>query len=92
MPRKKHIIEKKVFKMAAGACRICGEDNYALLDVHRIKEGAKGGRYTRENSVTLCCSCHRRVHAGTIKIDRYYLCTDGSMKLLVTIDGKEEFL
>lgn len=93
MPRKKHLIDKKVYKLAAGKCRICGETDYALLDNHRILEGSNGGRYTRDNTVVLCCACHRKVHDGQVVIDKYYPSTAGGNPLLrITRDGKEEFL
>jgi len=66
MARKKTLIDKKIYKQASGACKICGETDPAVLDVHRILEGHNGGRYTRDNCVTLCCKCHRRVHDGQI--------------------------
>tara|TARA_B100001057_G_C22544466_1_gene830957 strand:+ start:281 stop:556 length:276 start_codon:yes stop_codon:yes gene_type:complete len=91
MPRKRKIINKKQNKLAAGKCRICGEDDYALLDNHRIVEGAKGGKYTKYNVVVLCSNCHRRTHDGQIVIDRYYLSTAGTV-LRVFIDGEERFV
>ena len=91
MPRKRTIIDKKQNKLAAGKCRICGESDYALLDNHRIIEGAKGGKYIAQNVVVLCANCHRRTHDGQIIIDRYYLSTAG-MVLRVIIDGEERFV
>tara|TARA_B100001778_G_scaffold334984_1_gene350357 strand:+ start:28588 stop:28866 length:279 start_codon:yes stop_codon:yes gene_type:complete len=91
MPRKRKIIDKQSFKKSCGKCLICGEDNYDLLDVHRIVPGSEGGRYTKDNSVTLCSNCHRRVHAGEIDIHRYYNSTAGTV-LHVTLQGEEKFL
>lgn len=82
---------KKVLKKSEGKCRICGENNYALLDTHRITPGSEGGKYTYANSVVACSNCHRRVHAGQIIIDRYYLSTDGTYKLRIVEDGIEKF-
>lgn len=85
-------INKKVFKKTEGACRLCGENNYQLLDTHRIVHGEHGGKYTESNSVVFCSNCHRLVHAGNIKIDRYYLCSDGTHKLRIFRDGTELFI
>lgn len=92
MPRKKSLIDKKIYKLSKGECNICREKIYELLDVHRIKQGSEGGKYSKENSVVVCALCHRKIHAGIIKIDRYYLSTNGQQKLRVFIDDKEFFL
>jgi len=92
MPRKKQLIDKHVYKLAEGSCRICGETDPAVLDVHRIIPGAEGGRYTKENSTCLCCKCHRKVHDGQIVIDRYYLATNGRLVLHLFENGEEKFI
>lgn len=92
MPRKKHLIDKQIFKKSAGKCRICGETNYALLDVHRILEGSNGGKYEKSNSSVLCSNCHRKVHDGQIIIDRYYPTTGGLKLRIIREDGKEDFV
>lgn len=68
---------KQVFKHVERECRLCGESDYALLDVHRIVPGEQGGTYTIKNSVCLCCRCHRRVHAGQVVIEGKYSSTGG---------------
>lgn len=75
--REKEIIDKKAEKKIVGKCVLCEENNQALLDVHRIEFGSKGGKYTRQNSLVTCCACHRKIHAGQITIDRKYNSTDG---------------
>jgi hypothetical protein len=92
MPRKKALIDKKIYKLSVGACKVCGETDPAVLDVHRILEGANGGKYTRENSVCLCCKCHRKVHDGQIVIDRYYQSTSGCWVLHFFDNGVEKFV
>lgn len=79
--KKPSLIDKKAKKKADGKCFFCGEADYDLLDVHRIFEGADGGKYTEHNTVTVCCKCHRKIHAGKIKLDRKYLCTSGKWLL-----------
>lgn len=70
-------MNKKHKKLSDRKCYICGEEEYTLLDVHRIVPGEKGGKYTHHNTVTLCCACHRLVHADKIIIDRWYMSTGG---------------
>ena len=91
MARRKLTIDKVAKKHADGKCYFCPCDNYALLDVHRILEGADGGKYTDFNTVTVCSLCHRKIHAGLIKIDRKYFST-GGWKLHCWIDGEEKWL
>lgn len=90
--RKAKNIDKKVFKLSEGKCRICGETDYSVLDIHRIIPGAEGGRYTKQNSTCLCCKCHRKVHDGQIIIDRYYLSTNGRQVLHLFENGEEKFI
>lgn len=52
-------MNKKIKKKSERKCYICGEENYSLLDVHRIKWGAS---YSHANTVVLCTTCHRKVH------------------------------
>lgn len=85
-------VNKKIFKMSEGKCRICGDSDYALLDVHRIQEGADGGKYIKSNCVVLCCKCHRKVHDNQIKIYGYYLCSNGKYLLHIEKDDVELFL
>jgi hypothetical protein len=58
-------MNKIEFKQKYKKCAICDEDNYALLDVHRIHHGKE---YSEGNCITLCCKCHRLHHANQIKI------------------------
>lgn len=95
MARKNNLnpnINKQAFKQSQAKCRICGGPHYAILDVHRIKEGCKGGKYTRLNSVCLCANCHRLVHDGQTIIDRYYPSTSGEHVLKILVNGEEKFV
>jgi hypothetical protein len=87
--RKKHRINKIAKKKAEGKCRFCSCDNYELLDVHRIIEGNQGGIYSDQNTVVVCANCHRKIHAGIIKIDRQYPTMSGRLSLHYWIEGKE---
>ena len=78
-------------KLYDGRCVICGDDDPAVLDAHRIVPGEKGGRYTRGNIVTLCANCHRRTHAGDIVLDRYYGSTRGPV-LHCWVEAEEHWL
>ena len=82
------IQDKKAFKLQEGKCRICGEDDYDLLDSHRIKAGADGGKYTRANTIVCCCKCHRLIHSDKIQIIGWVKSTAG--KLLHIIENDEE--
>jgi hypothetical protein len=73
----KKTINKVAKKKIDKCCQLCGETNYSLLDVHRIIPGKHKGKYTEHNSLTTCCSCHRKIHAGQIVIDRKYFSTSG---------------
>lgn len=87
----KRLISKKAKKHREGKCRFCGVDDYNLLDVHRIIEGKDGGKYHDRNTVVVCALCHRKVHCGQIKIDRYYLSTSGKWLLHFWINGEEKW-
>lgn len=85
----KKLINKQSKKHAEGECRFCGENDYTVLDCHRIHEGADGGRYEDENVVVTCANCHRKIHDGQIVIDRYYSSTNG--RVLHYWIGDQEF-
>lgn len=76
---------KQKLKHLAKQCAICGEDKYALLDVHRIRAGEK---YDKFNAIPLCVLCHRKAHSGEIEIDRKYESTTGIV-LHYFVNGEE---
>jgi len=86
------IQDKKAFKESQKQCRLCGNDIYSTLDVHRITPGEDDGKYHETNSICTCSNCHRRVHSGEIVIDRYYQSTSGKKMLRIIRNGKEEFV
>lgn len=77
MARKKRLVNKIEKKLFDKKCYFCSCDQYELLDVHRIVEGCEGGEYTAYNTVTVCSNCHRKIHAGFIRIDRKYFTSNG---------------
>jgi hypothetical protein len=79
---------KQLQKRMEGKCRICGESDYKVLDMHRIEEGA---RYSFWNTVTLCCRCHRRQQAGEIRIVEWVDSTMGRLLHWFDSDGVEKF-
>jgi hypothetical protein len=91
MARKRTLINKKYKKLYEKVCYICGEDDYDLLDVHRIIPGEEGGKYTEHNSLVMCANCHRKSHSGRIKMDRKYQSTTGRTVLHYWEDGEEKW-
>lgn len=83
-------MDKQATKHIDKKCHFCDEDNYDLLDLHRITPGSEGGKYTRDNTVTTCSNCHRATHAGVIVIDRWYISTKGRV-LHYFVEGEERF-
>ncbi len=91
MGKKRFLINKKAKKMYEKVCYICGEDDYDLLDVHRIVPGKEGGQYTEHNSLVTCSNCHRKCHSGRVIIDRKYQTTLGKWLLHYWEDGEEKW-
>lgn len=48
-------------------CQICGAKN-TRLEVHHIVYRSKGGTDDEDNLITLCESCHKKVHKGEINV------------------------
>jgi len=83
------LIDKKLKKKVDGKCYFCPCNDYDLLDVHRIVEGKNGGKYNDWNTVCACTSCHRKIHAGKIKITGKFRSTAGSTVLIYEENGVE---
>lgn len=88
--RKKQLINKKLYKKVNNTCRICGIEQYEVLDVHRIIPGEQGGKYVKGNVVSICSNCHRNVHNGLIEIKGWIKSTGGD--LLHIIKERKEIL
>lgn len=84
-------MDKKLKKHIDKECHFCLENNYSLLDVHRIKPGAEGGKYTKGNTITVCSNCHRKIHSGIIKIEGKYLTTKGCHVVHYIENGQEQW-
>lgn len=89
--RIKRTINKIEKKRSEKVCHLCPNDDYSQLDVHRIVPGELGGKYTNHNTVILCVSCHRRVHAGQITIERWYSTSAGRKVLHYWENGEEKW-
>ena len=83
---------KKDFKETAQHCYICKEPNMALLDVHRINYGCDGGKYSFNNTVTLCCKCHRLEQDKQIQILGWLNSTMGRVLHIIDMNGEEKFI
>lgn len=81
-------VSKKAFKLRAGKCHICDVPTYDLLDVHRI---IWGGKYSTDNCVCLCVSCHRKVHNEIIIVHGWVHSTKGRLLHYVDEEGNEQF-
>ncbi len=64
-------IQKAVYERAENKCENCGWDHKRwkkndprILEIHHIKEHAKGGKNTLENLIVLCSKCHDEIHSG----------------------------
>lgn len=82
-------MDKKAKKKIEKTCYFCGEDNYSLLDCHRILPGSEGGKYTDYNTLVICSNCHRKCHSGDIKIKGRHYCTNGRYVLNYVENGIE---
>lgn len=58
------LLKETVAKHRGGICERCGENNYAILQVHHRKERHKGGTDHMSNLELLCPNCHASHHFG----------------------------
>ena len=58
------LLKEKLASKRGGACEQCQEKNYAILQVHHIKERHKGGSDALSNLQLLCPNCHTTHHYG----------------------------
>jgi predicted restriction endonuclease len=84
------LINKEAYKKLMGRCFFCENNDYKLLDAHRITPGCEGGKYSVSNVVVLCKNCHRLNHTGDICIDRKYPTTIPGAQFVVHFWKKED--
>jgi len=84
--------KKQIKKLVDKKCYFCQQNEYSLLDVHRIIEGKDGGEYHEMNTITVCVLCHRKIHSAIIKVFRKYTTTLGRIVLhFIDENGEEKF-
>lgn len=85
-------MNKKIKKLSERKCFFCKESDPAVLDVHRIHEGHKGGKYIEGNVLVVCANCHRKIHfSDEITIDKWMQSTKG-MVLHCWVNNEEYYL
>jgi hypothetical protein len=91
MPKRRPPV-KECVKRFHGRCLLCAENVPEVLDGHRPLPGSAGGRYVWGNIMTLCATCHRKVHAGLVTIHGRYLSTAGYYVWHCTVGGVERWV
>ena len=76
-------------KKKVGKCFFCDEDDYEVLDCHRILEGENGGKYNDFNTLIVCAVCHRKIHSGKMKILGKHKTTKGNTRIVHYIDENQ---
>lgn len=66
-PYKLRKLQREVLERDGFTCQICGA--FTQAPPHHIVYRSHLGDDTMENLITLCISCHRKVHDGKIKLD-----------------------
>lgn len=85
----KRYSRKQIKKLTDKCCFFCKENDYNILDAHRIIPATEGGTYAERNMLVVCSSCHRKCHSGSILIDKKYFSTSGKWVLHYWKDGIE---
>lgn len=63
-------IREYVLHRDSHTCQACnGKSKDKILNVHHIVPRSQGGTDRPDNLITLCESCHKKYHAGRLKID-----------------------
>lgn len=75
-------------KKLGSCCCLCGENDPAVLDCHRINPGSK---YTDWGTIIVCACCHRKIHDDQIIIEGKYKSTKGPV-ICAIIDGEEKWI
>jgi predicted restriction endonuclease len=68
-------LRKKVLLRDGGRCPPCGGrqapgcGRTKFIEVHHIRAVGAGGKHDLTNTLTLCSTCHTRVHEGRISVE-----------------------
>ncbi len=89
MKRKPDVRECR--KRFDGRCFFCPEATYEALHAHRIVHGKDGGVYHWANLLTVCASCHEKIHAGLIVVHSRRRTTLGLSVIHYTTRGQEHW-
>lgn len=92
MTQNKKYSHQQLKKLLYKKCFFCEESDYNLLDVHRILEGCKGGKYVHWNTICCCSKCHRKIHSLRIKIIGKHPSTSGRWVINYIEDGEEKWV
>lgn len=68
---RKHRLKIMLAEARGAKCEECKCDNFAILQVHHIKERAQGGSDEPENLKLLCANCHGVQHYGVLTFDEW---------------------
>jgi len=78
MPKFDEKLKEEVRKEDGNRCQICGrgpQEDEAILNVHHVFEnrgmGSKEYVNVKENLITLCTSCHEKVHSRKFNIEKF---------------------
>lgn len=77
-------------------CKIKHEDS-SLFDVHHIthqnvfKRNNEKVNHNRNNKVSLCPNCHRKVHIGEITVIKWVKSAPDGMLLMIEVNGEIQF-
>lgn len=88
----KHVRKQECIKKLSGGCHLCDEQDYHVLDTHRILPGRDGGTYNEANAISVCCKCHRRIECGEIEILGRYKSSRGRWVLHIKKGGQEDWI
>lgn len=90
MARKRYS-RQQIAKLFHKKCYFCEEEDYSILDAHRIIPGEKGGTYHPHNILVICSNCHRKVHSGGLQILGKHPSSTGRWVIHYMEDGKEHW-
>jgi len=82
--------KKQIKKLYDKCCYFCGENRIELLDIHRLYEGWRGGKYNWHNMITVCVTHHRLIHSNKIQILGKHFSTSGKWVLHFINEKGEE--